>query len=159
MESIAALGLASNIVQIIDFSSRIIAHGRQVYKSADGRTTEHAVLDDAARNLSELLNSLRSFEKTQQERVATVANEQLIKLKLESEEAVAELQHALQRARVQNTGKSRKWQSVRQGLMSVRTNKEISALAVRLDNIRRQIDTAVLVSIRYSDWEARRTTR
>jgi hypothetical protein len=151
MESIAALGLASNIVQIIDFSSRIISHGREIYKSADGRITEHAVLDDAARHLSELLNSLRNYEKTQKDRGAEVADKQLIRLKLESEEVVAELQHALQKARVQNTGKSRKWQSVRQGLMSVRTNKEISALGIRLDSIRRQIDTAVLVSIRYTE--------
>ena len=149
MESIAALGLASNIIQIVDFSSRLISHGRELYNSADGRTTEHTVLDDAIKALAELHSSLKITSGSRSYGSLTVADRHLIQLKAESERAVDELQQVLEKARLKNPGNNRKWQSIRQALSSVRTDKEISALAARLDKIRGQIDTAVLISIRY----------
>jgi hypothetical protein len=91
MESLIALGLASNIIQIVDFSSRIISRGRELYDSADGRIEEHVVLDNAARNLSELYNDLHATGQFLDPRELTVADKQLIELKHESEDVVHDL--------------------------------------------------------------------
>ncbi|KAH8733114.1 hypothetical protein GQ44DRAFT_754613 [Phaeosphaeriaceae sp. PMI808] len=88
MEPLGALGLASNIIQIVDFSSRIVSRRRELYNSADGQTEEHAVLDNAARNLSELYRSLNISGKKYDTRNLTEADRQLIKLKAESEKIV-----------------------------------------------------------------------
>ncbi|KAF2823870.1 hypothetical protein CC86DRAFT_384404 [Ophiobolus disseminans] len=146
MESIAALGLASNIVQIVDFSSRIISRGHELYKSANGRTEEHDILDSAASNLSELHKDLQVSGSTGNPRKLRASDRQLLELKLQSQKVVAELSAALAKARV--SGPHQKWQSVYQALKSVSTDKDISNLANQLDDIRKQVDTAILVSLR-----------
>jgi hypothetical protein len=163
MESIAALSLASNIIQIVDFSSRIISRGHELYNSADGRLGEHAVLENAARNLSELYTSLHKSkidsEPDASERYRdldvsgthrrihdlTVADQQLKQLALESENIVQDLQVILKEVRL--VTRHKKWQSIHQAIKSVRTDTQIAILASRLDEIRKQIDTAVLFSI------------
>lgn len=139
MESIAALSLASNIIQVIDFSSRLVSRGRELYKSADGSLAEHAVLSDAARNLFELQEELQLSD-------TSGSHKKLIKLQKESEDVVQELAKIMDKAKRKNG--NRKWQSIYQALRSVKTDREISNIARRLDKIRKQVDTALLVSIR-----------
>ncbi|KAH8733113.1 hypothetical protein GQ44DRAFT_590443, partial [Phaeosphaeriaceae sp. PMI808] len=55
------------------------------------------------------------------------------------------LQSALQKAKLK--AGNRKWQNVYHALKSVRSDKHISGLANQLDNIRKQVDTAILISI------------
>lgn len=150
MESIAALGLASNIIQIVDFSTRIISRGRDLYNSTDGQAAEHVVLHDAVKRLSELLVSLEGPKKPRDVRKVTTADRQLMQLKAETVKAARELQEALNKARIDKKGRNKRWQSVQQALLSVRSDKQISALVLRLDKIREQVDTAVLISIRYA---------
>lgn len=149
MEAIAALGLASNIIQIVDFSSRIIARGREIQNSADGSLADHAVLSHAASRLEELYGSLNASDKTRGggKRAITVADQQLLELKIESRKVVQELQAALNKAKSSKTNS--RWQSVRHALVTVRSDKEISRLAARLEGIRQQVDSAVLLSIQY----------
>jgi hypothetical protein len=145
MESIAALGLASNIIQVVDFSSRIISRGWEIYNSTDGRIRDHAILNDAARHLSDLHNDLRMSDTLKFSKLA-VADKKLIELKAESQKVVRDLEEALDKAKV--SGGKKKWQSVYQALKSVRTESQISSLVDRLETIRKQVDTAVLISIR-----------
>ncbi|KAF2730953.1 hypothetical protein EJ04DRAFT_579444 [Polyplosphaeria fusca] len=145
MDPLSALGIASNIIQIVDFSSRIISRGHEIYTSADGQVKDHAILDDAAKNLAELYRDLQVYGKTDSHK-ATNADKQLVTLRKECESIVKSLRQALSKARLKSS--SRKWQSIYQALRSVWNEKEISALATQLENVRRQIDTALLVSLR-----------
>jgi hypothetical protein len=58
MEPLLALGLASNIVQIADFSGRMISRSKEIHNSANGALSIHTYLEDAARNLEELSRDL-----------------------------------------------------------------------------------------------------
>jgi hypothetical protein len=58
MEPLAALGLASNIVQIADFAGRMIARSKEIYNSTEGTLSIHVYLEDAAKNLQELSRDL-----------------------------------------------------------------------------------------------------
>lgn len=158
MEAIAALGLASNIIQIVDFSSRIISRGQEIYSSTDGSTAEHALLSDVARNLAELYQSLTVSGKVQEKgkRKLTVADKQLVKLQIESQQIANDLQEALNRVKL--TKRDKKWRSVRHALLSIQSDKEIAILAARLDKIRQQVDSAAMVSILY-DSQARSRER
>jgi pyruvate-formate lyase-activating enzyme len=147
MEAIAALGLASNIIQIVDFSSRIISRGQEIYSSSDGSTAEHALLSDVARNLAELHQSLivSGSVRDKGKRKLTVADKQLLDLKIESQKIVKDLQEALNKIKLSK--KDRKWRSVRHALLSIQSDKEIANLAARLDSIRKQVDSAAMISI------------
>jgi hypothetical protein len=146
MDPISALGLASNIIQVVDFSTRIIARGHELYRSADGRTKEHAVLDSATASLSELYDSLGAL------RVSgvgnwTAADKQLVQLRKETKIAVRELRNALDEVALK-IGHGN-FQSIYQALKLIWNEAEINGLTTRLDSIRNQVDTVFLVSIRY----------
>jgi hypothetical protein len=61
MEPLSALSIASAVIQIVDFSSKVIARTREVYRSAEGTITETALLENATVNLNDLLNELRNI--------------------------------------------------------------------------------------------------
>ncbi|KAH7074711.1 hypothetical protein BKA63DRAFT_596298 [Paraphoma chrysanthemicola] len=151
MEAVAAFSLASNILQVIDFAANIVSRGHKLYSSADGRVDEHAVLDAALNNLTELYDTLHSTSSHKTRRnplKATVADRQLIELQNESDKIVKDLRTKLENVRI--TGPHRAWQSIYQALRSVSTDKEISRLASRLQSIRKEVDTAILVSLRHT---------
>ncbi|KAH7093260.1 hypothetical protein FB567DRAFT_514985 [Paraphoma chrysanthemicola] len=60
MEPLVALGVASNIIQIADFSGRMISRSKEIYTSANGTLSVYTDLEDAARNLQELSRELEA---------------------------------------------------------------------------------------------------
>jgi hypothetical protein len=144
MESLAALGLASNLIQILDFSSRLISRGYELYKSADGQIAEYVMLEQAATNLEDLY---RGFHGTLSSDVRTlsIADRQLADLQAQARTVVDKLRLALKK--VQVTEKNRKWQSIYQAVRTVYTDNEISRIAIELNHIRKQVDSAILVSL------------
>jgi hypothetical protein len=119
---------------------------RNIHESSEGRTEEHAVLDDAAKNLSELYDNLKGHSGAASRRLS-VPEKQLIRRKSESEAVVTKLREALRKASA--TGTHNRWQSVYLALKGVLGDKEVANIAKRLDCIRKQIDTALLFSIQH----------
>jgi hypothetical protein len=150
MESIAALSLASNIIQVVDFSARIISRTHQLYTSSDGKLEEHAVLETAIKNVSELYEDLRASPTADDVRRLSASDRQLMKLKTESEAVVEDLKEWLEH--VQPKAPRRSWRNIYEAFKTVRKEeelKEISTLASKLDNLRKQVDSAILISLRY----------
>ncbi|CZR54196.1 uncharacterized protein PAC_04079 [Phialocephala subalpina] len=58
MDPLTALGLASNIIQLISFTSDLIAKGREIYRSADGGLIENLELETIAKSLPDLTSNL-----------------------------------------------------------------------------------------------------
>ncbi|KAF2260075.1 hypothetical protein CC78DRAFT_40841 [Lojkania enalia] len=61
IDPLTALGVASNIIQIVDFSTRVISRTHEIYKANGGRVDTHTILDDKTKNLSELCAELKNF--------------------------------------------------------------------------------------------------
>ncbi|KAF2114584.1 hypothetical protein BDV96DRAFT_101489 [Lophiotrema nucula] len=152
MDPVSALGLASNIIQIVDFSSRLLSRGREIYLSSEGRLDDHVILDNAARNLSELCQELAKMARAPS-RTVSLVDQQLEALRAESAAIAMKLQRALESLSTQ--GGKKKWQSILQGLRSIWKEQDILDLKRRLDDVRKQIDTALLVSLRHAieEWK------
>jgi hypothetical protein len=60
MDPLSALSIASAVIQIVDFSSKVIARTREVYQSADGSIEELTLIEDATANLDDLMKDLTS---------------------------------------------------------------------------------------------------
>jgi hypothetical protein len=56
MEGLAALGLAASICQLIDFSSRLVRDGKQIFKSGTSIEVRHMSL--ITEDLKKLLSSM-----------------------------------------------------------------------------------------------------
>ena len=58
IDVLAALGLAGNIVQFVEFLSKLLSESRALYNSPTGVADEHVVLEKVARDLTALTEKL-----------------------------------------------------------------------------------------------------
>ena len=66
LESLAALSLAGNIVQFIDFGCRLFSKSRELYASSDGVLAENVELENIANSLNALSQGLKDeYSQTQ----------------------------------------------------------------------------------------------
>jgi hypothetical protein len=68
LDPLTALSVAGNIVQFIDFSTKLIAKGHELYNSVDGATVGNAELEVIARDLQDLNGRLQSPQPSENSR-------------------------------------------------------------------------------------------
>ncbi|KAF2803249.1 uncharacterized protein BDZ99DRAFT_576168 [Mytilinidion resinicola] len=154
MDPLSALSVASGVIQIVDFSAKVISRTREIYLSADGALEENSFLEDATANLSELSTELTEeirqtvwgFRSKGSGFGRKSADEQLIQLAKDSRMVATNLLEKLDRVKRKKDGGKRN--ALNQGIRSILEQKEVSGLADRLDQIRKQVDTALLLSLR-----------
>lgn len=59
MDPLTAVSVASNIIQFVEFGSRLVSKAHRLYKSADGVLTEHIHLEVVITDLGTLLKGLQ----------------------------------------------------------------------------------------------------
>lgn len=138
-----ALGLASNIIQLISFTSDIVSKSRELYKSQDGKLVEHAELEAITKNLQELSNDI--IFPSRHRSAISQADKDLAELCEGCKEISRQLIGAIQGLKAQRGNK--RWNSFRQALKTIWKEDEIARISERLDRYRAQIDTRLLVSL------------
>jgi len=157
MEPIAALGVASNVIQIADFTARLISNTKEIYHSTDGTLQAHRSLQQAAEKLQDLSNELQrkiagcrtspsNFGSYSQQRNLSTSDKQLLQLTEEARDLTKAIHDAIRKSAIKNS--KSKWLSIRQALRAVWTQKEFSDFEEKLNRIQKNIDTVTLVSIR-----------
>ena len=130
MEPFAALGLASNITQFVDFSCKLLSQAKEIHRSGSVAQVQNVTevaeqlallssrlaIDTPADNLSDIARSLRALA---------------AKCNGEATEIVA----ALEKYRSRNPHPS-KWGSVRAALVAVWSKEKIDQMSRRLDENR-----------------------
>lgn len=144
LDPFAALSVASAVVQFVDFGTKLISKGKEIYQSADGVLADHAEQAAISSRLAELStrlsNSLLFFATGKK---LSPAEEALQEVTVECMQFADDFTGALNDLRV--TGSHRIWKSFRQALKSVWKKKEIEERLVKLDRFRQQIVIHLLV--------------
>lgn len=140
MEAFAALGLAGNIVQFVDFSCKLFSNAQEIYSSASGSSDRVADAAFIVSNLNDLCKRL-------QERPPLVASSgagsvgalssSLDLLANKCRDVALELMGLLDRIRTREP--QSRWESFKVALRTVMREDEIKALEKRLEDYRRQI--------------------
>ena len=142
LDPFSALSLASNIVQFVDFSSKLISNSREIYSSRTGSTAKHKELESLYLDLHQLSqkvnassqsangNTGRSPEEAALEKVAGLCME-----------TADELLSTIRRLKSPTTGSYQKWRSFHQALKSIWNQERIDALRRKLDSISGQLNT------------------
>jgi hypothetical protein len=158
LDPFTALGVAGNIVQFVDYTTRLISKSREIYQSAEGASFEHLDLEVIASNLSRLTEGLRkdlhrhlisptnghiSVSGTSEKR----AEIQLGSINAKCAQEADALLAILRDLRVE--GKHKKWQSFRQALMTVWKDDQIKGVVSKLSEYRKALDTELLFSLRF----------
>lgn len=147
MDPLSALGLASSIIQCVQFVGKIVSQSKDIYHSARGMTQDAASLSEIAGHLSSINNELASQS----------LNVQYHKGQLSpAEMRLQELLHDMRKVNSHVLGVLRDleirdgsvWESVKLALKSVWHENDVQQLENRLDEIRKQLDTTLLICIR-----------
>jgi len=139
MEALAAISLIGNVVQFVDFSSKLVSGSVQLYRSAQGALEDNIDTETATKHLLLLNHGLQDS--------ATSAGDGPLKSLCGSCHAVAtELLEALAKLKVQ--GKKQKLKSIKMALQNLWSKEHIARLEGRLAKIREELNLHITVSLR-----------
>lgn len=142
METLAIVSLVGNVVQFVDFSSKLIAKSTELYRSSEGALAENIDAETAARHLVLINNKIQAT-------VTAVSDEALKRLCESCRTTADELLAALDKVKV--NGKQGRWKSTRKALRSVWTKEKIRELEGRLAKFKEELNLHIVVDLRYVD--------
>ena len=151
MDPLSALGLASNIVQLVQFVGAVISDSHEVYSSADGALQRNSVLEEVAQNPAEMNSELMRSQRSMSSWFMSLspAERQLKNLCEECDVVSRELLVKLDTLKVRSRSRYKRWDSFRQAMKSMWNEGELRALEKRLEGIRTRLDTNLLICLRY----------
>lgn len=131
LESLAALGIAANIFQFVEFGCKLFSTSRALYKASDKQVDESvelAIISKALKHLSDNLVAISSSTMPQAQ-----AEADLLSLAARCQTIAEKLLVALDELQVK--GAKGKWQCFRSALKRIWKSQEIEDMARKLDSI------------------------
>ncbi|KAI1639303.1 hypothetical protein F4809DRAFT_657798 [Biscogniauxia mediterranea] len=142
MDPFAALGVASSIVNFVDFACKLFAETREIYRSASGTAEQNLLLEDISRNVLDISAGL-SHCPSNQPRLKNISKQ--------CESIAKDLLETLDTLRLQ--GEQSKWQSFRIALREIRKKSEIDRLADSLAKVQMHIVLYILSQLQNDNSE------
>lgn len=157
LDPLTALGLAGNLIQVIQFSYDIVSEGNKIYNDSGSVLDQNKTAEEVATDLSELTQSLKAKQeewRAAHGRAALEPDEtRLRNLCDRCVEVAYELQIQLNKLKTKD-GRGKRLRSYKQALISVWRKDDIEEIAARLKRYQEELDTRVLLGIRQSLQEA-----
>jgi hypothetical protein len=153
MDPMTALSLAGTIVQFVDFGTKLLKDGRELYKSGSGALTVNEELELTTNDLRALITKVRLGLSTvpalgpltEEE---TEDNYSFKKICDEAAKISENIIERLDKLKIKNT-EHRKWTSLKHAVRSGWEQRELADLIKRLSNFREALHGRILYSIRY----------
>ncbi|KAH8786794.1 hypothetical protein F5882DRAFT_326431 [Hyaloscypha sp. PMI_1271] len=145
LDALSAVSLAATIVQFVDFSSKIVSKGYHLHRSAEGVLPENARLAYVIADLKDLNIKLQCHERLG---CLTRDEQALEDLSSQCSTLATELLGRLEKLKVEQNVKNRKWKSFRQALKIVWGKEALDQMAATLSDYRSQLELHVLLSLR-----------
>lgn len=148
LDPLSALSLAGNVFQLIDFSSKIVSKGQELYKSSDGALDENRHYEVIAASLAALSARLQTGAPMQNagNNTHNLGDQGFENIRISCLSISQKLLSHLEKLKVE--GKHDRWKSMRQALKSVWNKAEIDEIARRLTGLRSELELHILVSLR-----------
>lgn len=140
LDPITALGVAGNVIQIIDFSLKVTSKAREIHHSADGALNGNLALEAIATDLTAI------SAKLEDSRRATTGCNDLDDLCRRVRETAKELLDALQGMKA--SGQHGRGKSARKALKTIWGQRRVEEMKARLEDYRDEMQLRVLVSLR-----------
>lgn len=141
MDLLTILSLAGNIIQFVDFGTRILCTTRELYKSTRGTLAAHEEIALVTTDLSRLVEKLKHCSISSDDDSAGFS-----KICDEAASLATEIITKLGGLKI-DSGKTRALDSIRKAIKDLWSKDELNALVERLGNLRKALDTRVLVGL------------
>jgi hypothetical protein len=139
MEALPIIGLASNVVQFVEFGIKLIGKSTELYRSSEGALAENIDVEKATEHLLLLNNKLKAG-------ASTTGDNTLQRLCESCKSTADELLVALNK--IKCNGKQDRWKSIRKALRSVWSKEKIHELEGRLARFREELNLHMNVDLR-----------
>lgn len=140
LESLAAFGLAANIIQFVQFGYKLFSESRVLYKASDKRVEESVELEIISKALKRLSDDLAAIPSSTTPQPQAEA--ELLPLAKCCQTIADELLVALKELQVK--GAKGKWQCFRSALKRIWKSQEIESMARRLDSISAHLSNCLI---------------
>lgn len=149
LDPFTSLSLACNVVQFVDFTSKLLSQSKEIYDSAVGSTKDNEDLEEICTELRDLSQHIVTTSLSQASRFGALDNrEQAIqKLAQECSATADELITAL-RSLSLNKHPRRRAASVYAALRTIWSRRKIEALEARMDKYRAQLAVNIIALTR-----------
>ena len=137
-EVIAFFGLAGNIMQFLDFGSKIV--------SKSHRSKQYLALDIIATDLEHVTHGLKTSIQATPSDETSQSELMLKQLAIQCRDVCLELLQVLDKLQVHNGGG--RWRTLHRALASVWSESQISALHTKMDSFRQQFILRLIISLR-----------
>ena len=147
LDPFSALSLAGNIIQFIDFASKIVSKSSQI--RSNGAAGESLELEETTSSMLELVSRLKNQAAIPPDSGCMTEDDQMLE-KLNNNCVVVGqvLLERLQALKLPVDAKHRKWKSLRQGLKTVWDKKNLEAVAAKLAELRSQLEMGILLTLK-----------
>jgi hypothetical protein len=151
MDALAVTSLAGTIAQLVDFGCKVTSSSIQIYRSADGSAVSETELKKVAEDMKRLLINVDDQFKQRENKTGNkpdLSEDEIVEQSLAREcvLVIKELNTALEK--VMRSGKTSKWRSFRQALLSVWHKEQIDGIEKRLCRFREQLTFRLVLSLR-----------
>jgi hypothetical protein len=147
-ETLAAIGLAGNIVQFVDFGIKVVSKGAHLYQSAEGALKENVELEHIVSDVKMLSQSLTSGAYSIALNRATSEDEKSLRNLADSCTQLTDELLAILKGIQMDGRKNRKLESIKKSLRSVWEKQRIRDLEDRLSRIKQQVCLHLIVLLR-----------
>lgn len=140
MDPLAAVSLAGNIIQFIEFGTRLLSTTKELYRSSAGSLTVHDEIELVTTDLSILVAKLKQNWTDEPSNFRKICDE--------AASVATEIVTKLGTMKVKKEGKYRELRSFRAAVTQIWSGKELEVLEARLGHMREALKTRVLFSLR-----------
>jgi hypothetical protein len=150
MDPLAALSIAGNIVQFVEYGSKLLSQSLELYRSSQGSLAADHELHLVTSDLRALVLKLRTDGSSPRpSRFQPDAEDTSSDFRKVCNEAIALAEEILSRLDgLKVTGKYRAWTSFKQAIKAAWSQKEKDNLTKRLSTLKSALETRVLLSLR-----------
>ena len=148
MDPLTAFSLTCGVIQVVDFSTKIVVRCRQLYK--DGVTSENKEIESMAKHLTALATGLKLPTTLQIPESAPHLyhdDKELLKLAKQCSETAMELISELQKLAIASP--QRKRDAFRKAIKVIWKKDTIENIQRSLEWYRRTLDTRILINLRF----------
>jgi len=143
LDPLSAVSLAAAILQFVDFGSKFIVSGYEIYRSADGATEENLDIEHLTLMIHEFQERFSPSPNP-----LTRSGQELQKLAQECSNVAEDLLALLDKLKVKDKGTFRTWDAIRQSCRLAWKKGEIAKKEKLLNNISTQVNSRLLYMIR-----------
>ena len=148
MDPLTAFSLTCGVIQVVDFSTKIVGKCRQIYKY--GVSSEYKEIESTTRHLMDLTADLELPSTIQSPGSAPQLyhdDQELLKLAQQCSGTAIELINELKELSMQ--GRHRKRDALRKAVKGAWKHSAIEDIQKRLEQYRRTLDTRILMNLRF----------